>query len=453
MSKSQDQGHALVIGGGIAGLLAAHVLTNHFARVTLIERDRYADTPAAFRPGTPQGRQVHTMLLRGQRVLESLFPGLETKLFAQGAIKRAYGHESLYYYGGRCPKLPPVLLGWNCSRQLLEWQIRQELTTCARLQLMEGVEVLHLLFAKAEHAVCGVQVRERNQQTPTNEVQDVQADLVIDASGSSSPIVTWLEELGYEPPREEIVNANLGYATRFYEPPTHSQLPWRGIAINAAPPTQRGGVLMEIESNRWMTVLSGMDKDYPPTEDEGYLAFARSLPDPSLAEAIAMATPISPIYGYRRTENRRRYFEHLRCLPEGLLVMGDAVCTFNPVYGQGMTVAALEAQVLDTCLQRNQKGFALDFQKKVARVIDFPWKLATASDGRVVNRRQSRGLQVRYVESMMALLPHDPQVLLTFLEVTHMLRPARALMSPMMLTKVVRQQYMRKKKGRRYSQK
>src|SRR5579883_2404662 len=222
MSREESKRtHALVIGGGIAGLLAARVLLRHFERVTVIERDRYPEEPV-FRAGVPQGRHAHIMLLRGQQALETLFPGLKATLLAQGAVERVYGAEgegtSLYSYGGRCPQIPPVLRGWNCSRPFLEWHIRQELAKEERLQLVEGHEVVHFLASDAEHAIVGVQFRARTASF-SKEIQELRADLVVDASGVSSRVATWLQELGYVAPRERIIKTWVNYATRLYLPP------------------------------------------------------------------------------------------------------------------------------------------------------------------------------------------------------------------------------------------
>lgn len=425
--------HAIVIGGGIAGLLAARVLVKHFEQVTLIERDHYPDAPV-FRAGVPQGRHIHVMLLRGQRALEELFPGFTAKLLAQGAIERTYGAEgdgaSLYYYGERCPQIPPVLQGWNCSRPLLEWQIRQELVAYPNLQIQEGQEVVHLLPEKMGYGVRGVQLRTR-AHTPTPEAQELYADLVVDASGSSSRIATWFEELGEPLPRERTIHTWVHYATRRYLPPEQS--PWKEIAIQTARPGRPAGAVMEIEGGYWLVSLTGVGKEraHPKTEED-FVAFAQALAEPALSQAVSSATPVSPVYGYRKVENRQRRLRHPLA---GFIVLGDALCSFNPLYGQGMTIAVLEAQLLDICFRKygKQSDVIGQFQKKIRRLLAFPWQLAATAD-RAASLASSKGLN--YTERLIALLPHDQKALLTFLKVIHMVQSPLALFHPMLLTKV-----------------
>jgi 2-polyprenyl-6-methoxyphenol hydroxylase-like FAD-dependent oxidoreductase len=438
LRETTSRTHAIVIGGGMAGLLTARVLLNHFEQVTILERDRYPAEPV-FRAGVPQGRHVHLMLLRGQQALESLFPGLKAKLLARGAVKRTYGAEgegaSLYAYGTRCPQIPPVLQGWNCSRPLLEWHLRQELAAYEHLRIIEGHEVVHLLASPTERAICGVQFRERTHVF-ANDIQELRADLVVDASGSSSRVATWLQELGYVAPRERIIKTWVNYATRLYLPPKHS--PWKEIAIQTTRPGRPAGALMEIEDGHWLVSLTGVGKEqHPPTTEEEFLAFARTVGEPALYEAIASATPLSPVYGYRKVENRQRQF---RRQPEGLIVLGDALCSFNPLYGQGMTFAALEAQLLDRCLreQNGTKGVAHTFQKRAARLLIFPWQLAATADASArlaISGNRARGFH--YIEDLLALLPHDQHALLTFLEVIHMVRTPLALAHPHLVAKVL----------------
>lgn len=199
---------------------------------------------------------------------------------------------------------------------------------------------------------------------------------------------------------------------------------------------------MSVEAEQWMVVLAGGNGDYPPTDPAAYLEFARSLPDPALYDAIKDASPLSPIYGYRRTENRWRHFERMKRWPEGFVALGDAVCVFNPLYGQGMTVAALEAIAFDEYLRRNmkRKELAHSFQKQVARIITFPWLLAASSDARLSQGRRPNP----YIENLVHLLPRDQEVLLRFLEVIHMLRSPIALFHPLVVVKVVTHWHKRK---------
>ncbi|QBD77177.1 FAD-dependent oxidoreductase [Ktedonosporobacter rubrisoli] len=436
---SRKGDHAIVVGGGIAGLLFARVLVGHFERITLIERDRYP-TEAAFRAGVPQGRHVHTMLLRGQACLERLFPGLTSTLLAHGAVERDFVNDSIYYYGARCAREPSGLRGYNCSRPFLEHHIHQEVKRYNQISILEAHEVVSLLFDQNAQVVCGVRFHRRE---PNCELQDLQGDLVIDASGASSRILQWLEELGYEKPDETVMNAYLGYASRIYEAPSDHQPAWKSIAIQATERHRRGGVLLAAEKGRWIVALAGAGKDYPPTDELDYLAFARSLPDQALYDAIQGAKPLSPIYGYRKTENRWRHFERLERQPEGLFVVGDAMCVFNPMYGQGMTVTLFEALAFDACLRsmKGQKGLARLFQRKVARILAFPWQLAASADARLLGEdsraKGTRRWLRQYLEAVQAAAPYEPQVFRAMLGVTHMVHSPLALFHPQIVVKVV----------------
>ncbi len=420
--KTPKRTHALVIGGSIAGLLAARVLVDYFDQITLIERDHYPNDPV-FRPGVPQGHHIHILLVRGQRILETLFPGIKEKLLARGAIERDYGDE-FYYYGGRCPRMSVEhLQGWSCSRFLLEWQIRQDLVSFHNLTIMEGYEVLGLLGHT--EAVHGVQFRARNCHGE-NEFQSLDADLVVDASGRSSRSIKWLEDLGYQAPQETVLSTGIGYATCLYD----SVHPIPFIGIQSTQQHRRGGVLMTVEGR----VMVGLTGDCPPLEKVPFLEFIKSLPDSALYDAVKDASPISPIYGYRQTENRLRHFDRLQRYPEQFLVMGDAVCTFNPIYGQGMAVAMLEALELRRCLHsyRKRKGFAHTFQKRVARIIALPWQLATASE-----KEGTSWFLGWYLERLITILPSDQRIWLTFLAIIHMVKGPMACFHPVILAKVI----------------
>ena len=268
---------------------------------------------------------------------------------------------------------------------------------------------------------------------------EVGADLVVDASGRGSRAPDWLAALGYPRPPETTVNAFLGYASRWYAPPSGWTADWQVLAMLATPPAgKRGGIIQTVEGNRWVVTLAGAAHDYPPTDEEGFGAFARSLPSPELYQAIQGAEPISSIRGYRRTENRLRHYERLGHWPAGFLVLGDAVCSLNPVYAQGMTVAALGALVLDRSLCRaRRRGYrlALRFQRDLARAQATAWLLATAEDFRHPTTEGVRPplgsyLMHRYIDRLELVAAESPAVHRALIEVLNLVRPPLGLLAP-----------------------
>ncbi|HEV2660209.1 MAG TPA: FAD-dependent monooxygenase [Ktedonobacteraceae bacterium] len=445
MQSSFLGSHVIVIGGGIAGLLSAHVLSSHFERVSLIERDHYPEEPV-FRAGTPQGRHVHIMLVRGQQILEEFFPGIKDKLVAQGAIEGDFAADYIYHFpSGLSPRIASRLKGYACSRSLLEWQVRREVMARERVHFIERHEIVNLLISSDGRTVTGVQMRERSDKTlAEREIIDLPADLVVDASGRDSQIVRWFTSLGYTPPPETVVNPFFGYSSRVYIPPADPGRTWKGLVVLADPPKNlRGGVIWPTEEGNWIVVLGGTGKDYPPTDEDGFLEFIKSIPDPLFYEALKNAQPLSPIYGYRRTENRLRHFESLARLPERFVVLGDAVCAFNPVYGQGMTVAAMGAVALDKSLrQQGLAGLPHRFQRQLARITETPWQLATASDHKVPALEGMKPdwvtrLTYRYFDGLVVLLPTTPSISKTFSEVLHMIEPPTALFRPTIAVRVL----------------
>lgn len=442
---------AIVIGGSMAGLLSAHVLSKYFKRVSLIERDRYPKEPV-FRSGVPQGRHVHIMLVRGQQILEAYFPGIKDKLVARGAIEGDFSADyRTRFPSGWAPRLPSCLHGYACTRPLLEWQVYQEILANERVYVIEGHEVVNLLANKDGQAVTGVQMRERTRAAVVeHQLVNLEADLVVDASGRDSKLSHWLKSLGYALPSETVINPFFGYSTRLYTPPADPTRAWKGMVIHPeVPKNLRGGVIWPTERGDWLVVLAGTGKDYPPTDDEGFMEFVKSLPASEFYEALKNAQPISPIYGYRRTENRWRHFERLSRLPHGFLVLGDAVCAFNPVYGQGMTVAALDAATLDECLHLQAKssdlgltGLPRRFQRKLAGVIETPWQLATSADSRVPGLEGAKPnwvkrLTYRYFDSVLEILPTSPLVSKTFSQVLHLIEPPTVLFRPAIVASVL----------------
>jgi 2-polyprenyl-6-methoxyphenol hydroxylase-like FAD-dependent oxidoreductase len=452
LKKSSNQfagrtlGHAVVIGGSMAGLLTARVLTEHFAQVTIIERDRFPENPLT-RRGVPQSDHLHVLLRRGLMILEELFPSLGEELIAAGARTIDTGADLAWLTpAGWGVRFRSGLTKLACSRPLIDWVVRRRLVANERIRFLEQSDALHLI---AKEQRTGVMLRsgEDSRRYP------VFADLVVDATGRGSRAPKWLAELGYESPRETVVNAFLGYASRLYQLPAGFESDWQAIFLQAAPPRMnRAGVLFPIEGDRWMLTVAGAGRDYPPDDQAGFMEFVRNLGSPLIYSAIKDAAPISPIRSYRATENRLRHYEELKRLPEGLVLIGDSVCAFNPVYGQGMTIAALGAVALDKCLheQRSRfgdgslRGLPSRFQKQLAKVNKVAWALATGEDYRY---RETEGaapsiltrFMHRYVDEVISLTTKDRRLRQIWLEVFHMLRPPSAMFSPAVVLKVIRQ--------------
>jgi 2-polyprenyl-6-methoxyphenol hydroxylase-like FAD-dependent oxidoreductase len=443
--------HAVVIGGSMAGLLAARVLSDHFDQVTVIERDRYPANPAP-RPGVPQSRHLHALLARGLKILGELFPGLSDELIEAGAVEIEVGSDLAW--------LNPAGWGINVnfgiealsfSRDLLDCVVRRRVSSVPNVRLLDGSEVMKLVTNECGGAISGVSFRRSDQAYEANSDEEfLAADLVVDAGGRASRLPRWLSAIGYEPPVETVINAHLGYASRLYDIPAGFGACWKGVFVQAAPPAHtRGGIIFPIEGHRWIVTLVGGDRDYPPVDEEGFLAFASSLRSPLIYEAIRNAEPLTPITGHRGTENRRRHYEQLKRWPEALIVIGDGACAFNPVYGQGMTTAAIGAEWLDKCLRErsgrgNGKsgGLARRFQRGLARLNADPWMLSTGEDYRYRDAKGGTPNQMtrfmhRYVDKVLLLSTRDAEVRKRFLEVQGMLKPPSELFKPGVASRVI----------------
>jgi flavin-dependent dehydrogenase len=326
------------------------------------------------------------------------------------------------------------------SRSLLEERVRNRLEAEPGVRFLAGHEVVGLVLDATGGTVAGVRTRRRG---PKEAEETLTADLVVDASGQGSRAPRWLEELGYDAPEEEVVDARLGYATRWFKVPEDFSDDWKGLAVLPGwPDDTRGGTLRRVEGDVWTAVLIGLGGDYPPTRGDAFLEFARTLPSPVIYDAIKDAEPVSPVYGYRRTANRRRRYERTR-LPENLLVTGDAACSLNPSYGSGMTAAALSAEALEGCLHeqllrfsgRDLAGLGRRFHKRQAAAVAPCWKVTTSTDRQwsaasVQKLGLSGRLFHRVSEEVLALAVEREDVARTLLVVKNFLEPPSTLLRP-----------------------
>lgn len=427
---------AVVIGGSIAGLWTARVLADHFAQVIVVERDQLP-AGAQSRPGVPQDKHVHVLLARGMQIMRQLFPGIADELAAAGAVHVNLNRDSRTQLRGRwLPRFVGPYETYACSRVLLEHMLRRRVQALPNVTFREGTQVTGLL-ADGDR-VTGIQIHpkaaERNETLP--------AALVVDASGRSSKAPAWLTALGFDEPRETVIDAQVGYAGRRYRKPA-AYADWHILAIGAQPPAKsRQALIYEEEHDIWMVMLAGVMGDYPPVEEGAFLAFAQSI-DPEVAAAIQAAEPLTPIFGYRRTENRRRHYEALARWPDRFIVIGDAACGFNPIYGQGMTVAAITAQALGAALTQahDLTGLAARFQRQLPHLVAPAWLLATGADFEWIGRPPSRNPVTHftswYLPKVLAAIPLDRTVHRTFSAVQHLMKRPTALFTPQIIGRVL----------------
>lgn len=435
MTNTLSTGRAVVIGSSMGGLLAARVLAGHYREVLVIERDRLPSGPT-HRTGVPQGHHAHGLLARGLQILESLFPGLTEQLYAAGAVHGDVGETVRWFHHGRYhPAVAVGMEGLAVSRVRLEHEVRERVRGLPEIVFREQSAVVALCPTADGRGVAGVRVRGNDERE-----YELAADLVVDCSGRGSRMPAWLESLGFTAPPEERVPVNLGYATRVYQRERGDPRLDPAYVIASSPPAPETGVLLWQEHNHFIVTLGGYFGDHPPTDDAGFLAFARRLPAPELAELIATSTPVSAIRPFRYPASARRRYEQLRAFPNNLLVFGDALCSFNPIYGQGIAACALQALALDQCVQRQGAARWRTFFRAAATVIDTPWQLAVGNDLRFSRIEAPRPLSSRvvnwYVKHVHAAAQADARIVGEFLRVVNLVVAPGRLFAPSVMWRV-----------------
>ncbi len=429
-------GQALVCGGSLAGLLSAALLARHFDQVTLVERDALFDG-AQVRKGVPQGAQSHILLKRGLDIATQLFPGLPRDLEAAGAQVLDASSDCAWFTSGIWRRrIACGLPLYSQTRPLFEGVIRARLMALPNVRMLDRHEALGFLSSGGR--VTGLRLRARG----SGQELELPAEFVVDASGRASRTPRWLEGLGYPRVQETTLEIDVGYATRMYRKPRGAEAAWKLLLVSAElPRLRRCGVILPVEGERWMATLSGWLGELPPTDEQGFLQFAASLAQPDLHEALRGAEPLAPPVSYRFARSQWRHYERLAPAPEGLVVVGDAFCAFNPIYGQGMTTGALLVELLGACLREGLGGLSRRYFERARRILQVPWSLAASEDLRLPEVRGprppgSRALQW-YRDRVHRLTARDEDLVRTFMQVIHMLKPPSALFAPRLLLKVL----------------
>src|SRR5262249_4017330 len=429
----------------------------HFERVTIVDHDRL-QRGAAHRKGVPQSRHPHVLLDRGRREMSKLFPGFEETIVSRGALDLDPGLELAmlqpWGWGQRRRDGHNLLFA---SRVLIESVIRESVETIGRVRYLESTEVTALsLTSNGARRVSGVEVLNKDNGTNGH----IEADLVVDATGRSSRIPRWLDQLGFPPVKQEIVDADAGYSTLWYQAPPREERPkdwwWQGAFLNPAQEafTGRGkpedfyfGLLFPIEDDRWIVTVASWGGRPLPTDHASFAELLARLRSPLIADACAIAQPITPVFHRRGMQNIWNHYESWEGSLVGFLATGDAACAFNPVYGQGMTSAAVCAGILGDQLSHADAAdpeFAGTFFKRQAQFLGQPWSLAVARDRQALSTLDDGAKPIQQQGAdifgrIMSEGVHYPEIVQALFDVFNLNRTPESLMTdPQVLASVAK---------------
>ena len=425
--------HAVVIGASMAGLVAAAALAPHYRRVTVLERDVLPDGPEN-RRGVPQGKHAHGVQPGGVQALDRLLPGIVDELVLAGAPAGDLSLAGSWMVGGGfLARGEAGVPGIGVTRPFLEHRVRSRVAALPAVTLRDGVEVLRLL-AEDPHRVHGVELAPTGGGTP----ERIEADLVLDATGKVSKLPQWLAALGYQAPAEEQVHCKMAYLTRRWQLANPETVDLVTIVTPAEAP--HFGVLIAQEDGSHILTVGGLLDSGPARTDEAYLAFTAGLANPAIAQALVGATPVTELQPSHFPASTRRRYDKLRSFPAGLLALGDSIASFNPMYGQGMTVAALQAVALRDLLAAGPLN-ARKFFARAHRVEDVAWKIATGGDLRfdaVEGRRTVSGkIMNRYLDKLTLAARTDPVLSRQFLRVAGFIDGPESFFKPAIVRRVL----------------
>ena len=433
--------HAVVLGASMGGMLAARVLADFYQTVTVVERDVLPDDPTN-RRGVPQGRHVHALLRRGGQIIDELFPGILNELVAAGApvlddgdfskIWMSVGGHQLIRVGTARDRQAMTM--YVPSRPFLECHVRRRLRAVPNVTILSGLDAAEMTSSADRNRVTGVRVVNRDSGAE----QELTADLVIDAMGRGAHTPNLLESLGYGRPIEDQIVMRTCYVSQPLRIPPGivEQL----VAVGAAPGRPTGMFLLGYENDTWIFTVFGMVGHEPPGDLAGMLSFAQEYTPAHVLAAVRAAEPLGEVIRHRMPSSQWRRYDKMRRFPEGLLVCGDAICSFDPIYGQGMTVSALDAVALRDCLVRSRHDLARRYFRAAAKSIGVAWRMGAGSDlafPEVQGRRSlSTRMTNRLADWVLTACESDAVVVEKFFRVNNLIDPPVRLMHPSFISRV-----------------
>jgi len=426
---------AVVIGAGMGGLAAAKAIAPYFEQIVVLDRDALPEE-AAPRIGTPQARHAHTLLAAGERALEELFPGIGSDFKKAGAVIVRIGRDVVFERPGYGP-FPRRDLGFDqifLSRPALERVCRRRLEEAPNVEIRSRARVVDLVPSADREAVACVR-----HEDDTGNMQELACDMVVDASGRGVPTLSFLERVGSPKPEQTEIGVDVGYASAIFEPSDEPR-DWMGLAHPGRPPYDgRCAFIFPIENGRWLVSLGRCPSGEMPSDVASFVDFTKTFRTPSVWEALRTAKPVTDVARFGLPASVRRHFHKLERWPRGLVPIADSVCRFNPLFGQGISVAAIEAIVLGQLLAKKVEssdpldGLGRDFLAAIQETLEAPWSVAISDFGYAHTTGEppsDLARRLQYSQALVRLAAQDADVHKLLVEVTQLLRPQSALREP-----------------------
>lgn len=437
---TESSSHAVVLGAGMAGLLAARVLAEFYDSVTVVERDRLPDHPA-HRKGVPQGRHLHQFLSRGPQIIDELLPGFIDEVATAGAVvvddnplARIYGRVGALElkHTGR-PADPRALVLCQGSRPFMEFHVRRRVAALPNVAILDGHELVEPVTAA--DAVTGVRISNRANGIATV----LQADLVVDAMGKGTRTPTFLADHGFGSPPKKTTATEWAYSSQLLRIP-QGRLTERLVFINQGP-EKPGGLMVAYEDDTWMLAIARASHcGDPPADYPEMIAAAEQFFPQTIMSALRDATPLAKLSVYRNTAGRWWRYDRMPRFPAGLIVIGDALCNFNPLYGQGMTMAGVQALALRDCLRAGSSRLPHRFFRAAARKIRPVWEMNQTGD-QALYAGPPTSLRQQFdnwtAQAALHAAASDIAVVERFLRVRNLIDPPSGLRDPALLSRIV----------------